>query len=133
MSEGGLFKQKKVNYMTTEQQIEQEAMNQAKRIAPTMTANNMLYNLSAIFKRGAEYALELAGETKDGVRVSDVTLTENHLQMGISKQNGFSRNQIAALGDTMDKKGWRRRLIGKIVTADQFNKFLALKNAHIKK
>ncbi len=59
-------------------------------------------------------------------------LTEEILSKGLSSNDSFSFKQIKVLGDSMTKKGWRKRLIGKEVSGFQINQFISLKDAHLK-
>jgi len=64
-----------------------------------------------------------------------VTVTDELMQRGMSKNGAWSRKQLDALGvgDTAWNKGWKRRLMGTTITTEQKNEFLALKDAHLKK
>ena len=61
-----------------------------------------------------------------------IVLTKDLIQAGISNNNGFSVKQIAALGENQKISGWFRRLVGKVVTEEEYRQFLNLKNAHLK-
>ena len=61
-----------------------------------------------------------------------IIITESILEQGKSKNGGWSRHQIGILGENQDKKGWRKRLIGKRVRQSQVTNFINYKNAHLK-
>lgn len=60
------------------------------------------------------------------------TLTDNMIQDGMSKNGGWSDKQLICLG-AEKVKGWRKRLIGKRINAIRYEKFLSLKDEHLKK
>lgn len=60
-----------------------------------------------------------------------IKITEELLNKGLSDKNGFSRKQIRALGEDMSKKGWRERLLKKLVPQCDYDKFLGIKNEHL--
>jgi len=60
-----------------------------------------------------------------------VTITKADLDAGLSERGGWSDRQIACLGENKRDRGWRKRLIGKVITRGQLRRFLSLRNAHI--
>ena len=60
------------------------------------------------------------------------TLTKDNLARGMSSRGGWSRKQIASLGENQTVAGWRGRLRGKQVPLEDYERFLALKDAHLK-
>jgi len=63
-----------------------------------------------------------------------ITLTRKLLEAGISDNGGYSYDQTKALGVRQHKNsGWKKQLIGKVVSKKKYNAFLALKNKHLKK
>ena len=62
-----------------------------------------------------------------------VTITEELLEEGLSRKGGWNKKQLQALGvkDFLQEPGWKKRLIGAVVTEEQKNEFLRLKNAHL--
>ncbi len=67
-----------------------------------------------------------------------VTVTQELLEQGLSVNGAWSRKQLVAIGVPVRKrfkliKGWKDRLIGSVITEQQKTRFLALKDAHIKK
>ena len=63
--------------------------------------------------------------------MSKIQITEELLLQGESWNGSYSVAQLRALGDDM-VKGWRFRLLGKWIEEEQAQKFLALKNKHLK-
>lgn len=62
-----------------------------------------------------------------------IKLTEKLLTKGLSTNNGFSKKQIRMLGEDMSRKGWRNRLLKKIVSETDYDKFLNVRNEHLDK
>jgi hypothetical protein len=61
-----------------------------------------------------------------------LTITKQLLSLGMSRNNGFSREQIVLLGERYPlKKGWMRRLLGKPISTSNYQKFVELRNAHL--
>lgn len=60
-----------------------------------------------------------------------IQLTKEHIDAGISSNNGWNTLQVRALGEDLKKKGWRRRLIGSWVDGDAYLEFLRLKDGHL--
>ncbi len=66
-----------------------------------------------------------------------VTVTNSLLEQGISVNGSWSKKQLLALGVPIRRgfklvKGWKDRLIGSEITEQQKNKFLDLKDKHLK-
>ena len=64
-----------------------------------------------------------------------VKITEQLLEQGKSSRGAWSNKQLKALGLKEGfnfNKGWKYKLIGKMVSKEQVNTFLALKDAHLK-
>ncbi len=66
-----------------------------------------------------------------------ITVTTELLEQGISKNGAWSAKQLRALNVPIGKrfklwKGWKDRLIGSEITEQQKNKFLDLKDKHLK-
>ena len=60
--------------------------------------------------------------------MSTVMLTTDLVDAGMSDRGGFNRAQVEALGVKWPlKAGWRRGLIGKVVTSEAYQRFLALR------
>jgi hypothetical protein len=63
-----------------------------------------------------------------------VLVTLDLLEAGKSRNGQWNDDQLACLGVPMPKKaGWIRRLIGTVVRRDQCIRFLALKDAHLRR
>ena len=60
-------------------------------------------------------------------------LSKEMLFEGKSRKDDFNCLQIEALGDTKKTSGWKRRLIGKEITKEQYEIFLKLKDSHYRK
>lgn len=66
-----------------------------------------------------------------------VKLTPELILLGQSSRGMFSNRQLALLGEpvgpgmTTPMKGWRRRLVGKLVPKASFDEFVRLKDAHL--
>jgi len=63
------------------------------------------------------------------------TLTIEDIELGKSSRGAWSNAQLRALGVEQGfnfNKGWKVRLIGKQVTDRQYEKFLGLRDAHLK-
>ena len=59
-----------------------------------------------------------------------VTLTNDMINAGRTYQpcGGWNNRQLAVLGvDPRDNSGWKRKLIGTVVSKSQYERFLALK------
>ena len=66
-----------------------------------------------------------------------VTVTKELLEQGISRNGAWSATQLRALNVPIGRrfkliKGWKDRLIGSEITEQQKNRFLDLKDKHIK-
>lgn len=64
-----------------------------------------------------------------------VKVTKELLEQGRSSRGAWSNRQLRALGLKKGfnfNKGWKYKLIGSWVTEDQVERFLALKDAHLK-
>ncbi len=64
-------------------------------------------------------------------------VTTELLEQGLSRNGAWSRKQLVAIGVPVSKrfklwKGWKDRLIGSEITEQQKNKFLDLKDKHLK-
>ena len=59
-------------------------------------------------------------------------ITIELLEAGKSMNNFWSERQLAILGLDFKNKGWKKRAIGKEITQEQVDKFLLLKDAHLK-
>lgn len=95
--------------------------------------NSRLYNLIAVSEViGAEEdenAAMPSGEepTDDEVPHDMVRLTRDLLHAGKTGGGGFNRKQIEALGLRYPPmKGWLSRLIGKTITRERYERYLAL-------
>lgn len=61
-----------------------------------------------------------------------IVLTADILDMGLSANGAYNYDQLHTLGVSIPlKKGWRRELIGKTISHEALDRFLALKNAHL--
>jgi len=62
-----------------------------------------------------------------------LAVTKQLMFDGMSRNGSWSGKQLRVLGvkDYLHEPGWRRRLEGTIITEQQKNEFLALKNAHL--
>jgi 5-methylcytosine-specific restriction endonuclease McrA len=60
-----------------------------------------------------------------------IMFTKQMLESGKSINNGWSNAQVKVLGETPHKKGWAKRLIGRMITPSQLKQFLDLKDAHL--
>ena len=61
--------------------------------------------------------------------MSMIELTKARLESGLSRNGGYNSRQIVALGEDMRDRGWRKRLLHSYVKKEDFEKFLALKDA----
>ncbi len=61
-----------------------------------------------------------------------VELTKAKLDSGLSRNGSLNNRQIEALGECVHVRGWRRRLLHSYVKKEQFEKFLALKDTHLR-
>ena len=62
-----------------------------------------------------------------------VTITKELLQQGLSRNGGYNGAQMEVLEvEPAWNKGWKRRLLGKLITEQQKKTFLALKDSHLK-
>ena len=66
-------------------------------------------------------------------------LTKRIIEAGKSSRNGWSIEQLRCILPSSDfrpgnqlRKGWKDRMLGQDVTQGQIDKFLSLKNAHLK-
>lgn len=60
-----------------------------------------------------------------------VVVTRDVMMQGASSRGGYSRKQIAALGENQRIQGWYGRLIGKEVPREAVERFLRMKDAHL--
>jgi hypothetical protein len=61
-----------------------------------------------------------------------IVLTIDLLDQGLSVNGAYNYDQLHTLGVEIPlKKGWRRELVGKRVSSEAVDRFLALKDAHI--
>lgn len=62
-----------------------------------------------------------------------VTITKELIEQGLSRKGGLNGKQVEALGvkTIKNNKGWLRGLYGTIITDEQKNRFLALKDYHL--
>lgn len=61
-----------------------------------------------------------------------VKITKEHIEHGMSDRNGWSYKQIRLLGENPKLKGWKHRLVGKIIDSETLKRFLDLRNVHLK-
>lgn len=61
-----------------------------------------------------------------------LTITGEMIDNGKSSKGGYSKKQMELLGEDIKVKGWKKRIIGKSITEENFNLFLSLKDAHLK-
>lgn len=60
-------------------------------------------------------------------------LTHEHLKQAESKNGGWSEIQLSVLGETLKNgKGWKHRLVGKDFEQKLIERFIQLKDAHLK-
>jgi hypothetical protein len=59
-------------------------------------------------------------------------LTKDLIKAGRSFRGGWSRRQVAVLGEDMNRKGWFDRLRGKVVSDEEYEIFLGMKDKHLK-
>lgn len=59
-------------------------------------------------------------------------LTRKLLYEGVSSKGGWSDEQLRLLGVKEKKKKWMDRLIGTLVSTENYQKFLSLKDLHVK-
>jgi hypothetical protein len=58
--------------------------------------------------------------------------TKERIEQGESKRGGFSYSQLALLGVSLPpKKGWKRKLIGRVVDLETVKTFIALKGTGV--
>jgi hypothetical protein len=62
-----------------------------------------------------------------------VVVTKEFLMKGMSSNNGWNLKQLNALGYSNFEKGWLKNLVGKTITNEQANLFIALKDFHFRK
>lgn len=58
-------------------------------------------------------------------------LTEEIVMQGLSSNNGWNEEQLKCFGETF-LKGWKKRIIGKDYSKETIQKFLDLKNTHLR-
>jgi len=59
-------------------------------------------------------------------------VTRELLEEGMSRNGGWNRQQLEVLGVSWPlQSGWRRCLLGKVVSAEAIAEFLALRDAHL--
>ena len=68
--------------------------------------------------------------------MESVKLTHELILLGQSSHGAYSYRQLELLGEpvrpgTSPVKGWRRRLVGKLVPKASFDEFVNLKDAHL--
>ncbi len=61
-----------------------------------------------------------------------IIITNEIIQEGKSRNGGWNKMQISALGEDQKNKGWLKRLIGKEVEENCVEKFMELKDLHFK-
>jgi 5-methylcytosine-specific restriction endonuclease McrA len=61
-----------------------------------------------------------------------VKLTKANLSAALSSKGSLSTKQFNVLGYKKPFKGWKRQLIGTMFSQQQIDKFIGLKNAHLK-
>ena len=64
-----------------------------------------------------------------------IVITNEIINSGMSRNGGWSLKQLELLGLKREefKKGWKWKLIGKYVEEEKVERFIALKNAHLRK
>jgi hypothetical protein len=63
---------------------------------------------------------------------SQIILTHELIESGQSRVGGWSAAQLLLLGiQWPPRQGWKRRLVGTQIKRSDFQKFLALKDAHL--
>lgn len=63
-----------------------------------------------------------------------VKITKELLQEGLSRNGAYNGAQMEVLEiEPAWNKGWKRRLLGKLITEQQKETFLALKDSHLVK
>ena len=65
-------------------------------------------------------------------KIRKMRLTKEIIEQGMSSRGGWNMQQLSLLGIRELKKGWKNRLIGIEVSEENINKFIALKNTHLK-
>ena len=60
-----------------------------------------------------------------------VILTQEMIRRGMSVNGGWNNKQTEILGEKQTN-GWLKRLVGKVVTQEQFDVFVSLKDSHLK-
>ncbi len=61
-----------------------------------------------------------------------VVITKEILDKGCSVNGGYSRKQLELFGIQGFPPGWKKTLIGKVVSVEVVNQFIALKDQHLK-
>lgn len=64
--------------------------------------------------------------------IKKIEITKSILNKGKSINGGWGRNQLKVLGEDFSK-GWKKRLIGKTISKEQYNDFIKLKDSHFKR
>ena len=63
---------------------------------------------------------------KTGPESTGITLTADLIALGGTRRNGFTRSQLAALGVPWPPPGgWKQRLVGRWVSRERFEAFMA--------
>lgn len=60
-------------------------------------------------------------------------ITEELLEKGKSLRGSWNRRQLKLLGINQPYKGWQRNIIGRTISKENAQKFLLLKNNHLRK
>jgi hypothetical protein len=60
-----------------------------------------------------------------------VVLTDEILKQGLSKNGGYSRQQLKLLGIEGFPKGWKQSLAGQAFSVELIEQFIALKDHHL--
>jgi hypothetical protein len=69
----------------------------------------------------------LITELLDGMMKLTEEDVEELCQKGASRKGGWSKRQFAVLDiEWPPEKGWKKRLVGRSITADQWNRFIDL-------
>lgn len=64
--------------------------------------------------------------------MENLTLTNEMIDRGRSRNGGWSNRQFELLGVTFPaKRGWKKALVGKPVPADVFQQFIDLRDKHL--
>jgi len=64
--------------------------------------------------------------------IKKIEITKSILNKGKSINGGWSRKQVLVIGEDMNTRGWKKRLLGKMIEEEKIQLFVDLKDNHLK-